>query len=317
VIPALALALCWCALTMVASIIAYSLSGSSAKVLKSLSQTPLAAQREKRLWMFFESPKRCGKSRHGAPERNFQITASTNRRLPSSLLRPTVAGRRRAVRASYGSASQAREASAGLVLNDGNLIVLYVITEGEGTADPQALSFRGSNFVADALRSDLPLELGEGQKHVERQPAHRSRGVELLGDRDERRDCRNRARTIPKHPRAAPQARPVISSTTSRGKPTARMQCPVCYAPAFGHLPPKRSEVAGLKHQHRIACDSALTIAASHAPCPTRGRMTGPVVLKIFWQPSNTALPRSANCILRNEFRVNLDEAWYSNPPRC
>src|SRR5712671_1210310 len=56
---------------MVASIIAYSLSGSSAKVLKRLSQTPLAAQREKRLWMFFQSPKRSGRSRHGAPERNF------------------------------------------------------------------------------------------------------------------------------------------------------------------------------------------------------------------------------------------------------
>jgi hypothetical protein len=66
---------------MVASIIAHSLSGSSAKVLKRLSQTPFAAQREKRLWVFFQSPKRSGKSRHGAPERNFQITASTNRRL--------------------------------------------------------------------------------------------------------------------------------------------------------------------------------------------------------------------------------------------
>ena len=86
-------ALCWCALTMVASIIAYSLSGSSAKVLKRVSQTQLAAQREKRLWVFFQSPKRSGKSRHGAPERNFQITASTNRRLPSSQLRPTVPGR--------------------------------------------------------------------------------------------------------------------------------------------------------------------------------------------------------------------------------
>jgi hypothetical protein len=73
----------------------------------------------------------------------------------------------------------------GLVLNDGNLVVLHVIAEGEGTADPQALSFRGSNFVADALGSYLPFELGEGQKHVERQPAHRSRGIELLGDRDE------------------------------------------------------------------------------------------------------------------------------------
>jgi hypothetical protein len=91
---------------MVASIIAYSLSGSSAKVLKRLSQTPLAAQREKRLWVFFQSPKCSGKSRHGAPERNFQITASTNRRLPSSLLRPTVPGRpgrRLSIRANWSS----------------------------------------------------------------------------------------------------------------------------------------------------------------------------------------------------------------------
>ena len=78
---------------MVASIIAYSLSGSSAKALKGFSQTPLAAQREKRLWVFFQPPNCFGKSRHGAPTRNFQITASTNRRLPRSLLRPTVPGR--------------------------------------------------------------------------------------------------------------------------------------------------------------------------------------------------------------------------------
>ena len=42
-------ALCWWALTMVASIIAYSLSGSSAKALKRFAQTPLTAHREKRL----------------------------------------------------------------------------------------------------------------------------------------------------------------------------------------------------------------------------------------------------------------------------
>ena len=42
-------ALCWWARTIVASIIAYSLSGSSAKVLKRLSQTPFAAQRENRV----------------------------------------------------------------------------------------------------------------------------------------------------------------------------------------------------------------------------------------------------------------------------
>ena len=44
-IPPFAPALCWCARTMVASIITYSKSGSSAKTLKILSQTPFAAQR--------------------------------------------------------------------------------------------------------------------------------------------------------------------------------------------------------------------------------------------------------------------------------
>ena len=36
-----------------------------------------------------------------------------------------------------------------------------------------------------AKRNDFALELGERQKHVQRQPAHAGRGVELLGDRDE------------------------------------------------------------------------------------------------------------------------------------
>jgi hypothetical protein len=91
---------------MVASIIAYSLSGSAANALKRFSQTPLAAQREKRLWVFFQPPKRSGRSRHGAPERNFQITASTNTRLPSSLLRPTVPrrpGNNNSIRANWSS----------------------------------------------------------------------------------------------------------------------------------------------------------------------------------------------------------------------
>jgi hypothetical protein len=61
---------------MVASIIAYSLSGSSANVLKRFSQTPRRAHRENRLWMFFQSPKRSGMSRQGAPVRNFQIPAT-------------------------------------------------------------------------------------------------------------------------------------------------------------------------------------------------------------------------------------------------
>src|ERR1019366_6243037 len=65
---------------MVASIIAYSLSGSSARALKRFSQTPFSAQREKRLCVLLQPPKRSGKSRHGAPTRNFQITASTKSR---------------------------------------------------------------------------------------------------------------------------------------------------------------------------------------------------------------------------------------------
>jgi len=59
-----------------------------------------------------------------------------------------------------------------LVLDNGNLVALHVITEGEGTANPKPLSFGGSDLVADALGSDLPLKLGEGQKYVECQAAH-------------------------------------------------------------------------------------------------------------------------------------------------
>lgn len=72
-------------LAMDASIMAYSLSGSSAKVLSRLSQTPLSAHRENRL-LFFQSPKCSGRSRQGAPVRNFQMTA--NSRLPLSPSRP-------------------------------------------------------------------------------------------------------------------------------------------------------------------------------------------------------------------------------------
>ena len=48
------------------------------------------------------------------------------------------------------------------------------------------LLLRCRDLVADALARDLALELGERQQHVQRQPAHRGGGVELLRDRDER-----------------------------------------------------------------------------------------------------------------------------------
>src|SRR3954468_15290684 len=62
-------ALCWWARTMVESIIAYSLSASSDRWLKTLSQTPLFAHRVNRVWIVSGSPNRSGKSRHGMPAR--------------------------------------------------------------------------------------------------------------------------------------------------------------------------------------------------------------------------------------------------------
>ena len=42
------------------------------------------------------------------------------------------------------------------------------------------------DLVADAFTGDLALELGKGQQHIERQPTHRARRVELLRHRNER-----------------------------------------------------------------------------------------------------------------------------------
>ena len=39
--------------------------------------------------------------------------------------------------------------------------------------------------MSHSLPSDLALELGEGQQHVESQPSHAGGGVERLGHRDE------------------------------------------------------------------------------------------------------------------------------------
>jgi hypothetical protein len=73
----------------------------------------------------------------------------------------------------------------GFLLDDGELAVLQLIAKGEGATHPQPFALGGRNLVADALGGDLPLELGKGQQHVEDEPAHGGRRVELLGDRDE------------------------------------------------------------------------------------------------------------------------------------
>jgi hypothetical protein len=81
-------ALCQWALTMVASIIAYSLPGSSARALKRLFPNAAFGPPRKALVRVVQPPKRSGKSRHGAPARSFQITASTNSRLPAIAVTP-------------------------------------------------------------------------------------------------------------------------------------------------------------------------------------------------------------------------------------
>ena len=74
----------------------------------------------------------------------------------------------------------------GLGLVDDQLAVPDVVAERDVAAHPHALGLRRRDLVADALAGDLALELGEREQHVERQPAHRRRRVELLRHRDER-----------------------------------------------------------------------------------------------------------------------------------
>src|SRR5208282_5890801 len=78
-------------LTMVASTMAYSMSGCSEQASKSLMKTSALTQSRYRLKTVFQLPKKAGRSRHGLPVRTIQSTASTKRRL-SLPLRPGSAG---------------------------------------------------------------------------------------------------------------------------------------------------------------------------------------------------------------------------------
>src|SRR3954451_18217413 len=74
-------------LTMVASTMAYSISGSSEAASKSRLKTSAFTQSRYRLKTVFQRPNAAGKSRQGLPVRAIHNTASTNRRL-SAPLRP-------------------------------------------------------------------------------------------------------------------------------------------------------------------------------------------------------------------------------------
>ena len=78
-------------LTMVASTMAYSMSGWSEQASKSRMKTSALTQSRYRLKTVFQFPKKGGRSRHGLPVRTIQSTASMNRRL-SLPLRPGSVG---------------------------------------------------------------------------------------------------------------------------------------------------------------------------------------------------------------------------------
>jgi hypothetical protein len=72
---------CWCARTIVASMMTLSRSGSSLTCSRIRDHTPLLHQREKRRKTEFQAPNSAGRSRHGTPVRPIQRTPSTNLRL--------------------------------------------------------------------------------------------------------------------------------------------------------------------------------------------------------------------------------------------
>src|SRR6476646_11505780 len=75
--------------------------------------------------------------------------------------------------------------SAGLLLIDHQPPVLDVVAKRRKTTHPHTLFLGGGDFVADTLTGYLALELGKREQHVQGEPAHRGRRVELLSDGDE------------------------------------------------------------------------------------------------------------------------------------
>ena len=73
----------------------------------------------------------------------------------------------------------------GMILDDVQCAILDPVAQRDYAAHPHPLLLRSGDLVPDPLARDLPLELGEGQQHVEGQPSHAGRGVERLGHRDE------------------------------------------------------------------------------------------------------------------------------------
>lgn len=75
----------------------------------------------------------------------------------------------------------------GFLLHDAQRPPVRFVAQGDVPAHPQSLALGGGDLVADALSRYLPLELSEGQQHVQRQAAHAGGRVEGLRDGHEGR----------------------------------------------------------------------------------------------------------------------------------
>jgi hypothetical protein len=69
-----------------------------------------------------------------------------------------------------------------LRLIDDQLPIAHDVAEGDGPTHPHALALGRSDLVADAFAGHLALELREGQQHVQCEPAHAGRRIEVLRD---------------------------------------------------------------------------------------------------------------------------------------
>ena len=63
--------------------------------------------------------------------------------------------------AEFEAAAEDQPYPFGFLLDGGNFAVVHLISKGEGTADPETLSFGGSNLVPDLFGGNLAFELGK------------------------------------------------------------------------------------------------------------------------------------------------------------
>ena len=98
-------AACWCARTIVLSIINSSMSGSRDTAAEIRCHTPASRHRAKRTYTLCHGPNSFGRSRQGAPVRPIQSTASVNRRLSLAVTpqSPGFPGRRSLIRSHWSS----------------------------------------------------------------------------------------------------------------------------------------------------------------------------------------------------------------------